>query len=95
MRHRAMCLTTEQCSLLCAMAGGSTLKVHRYLDGTKEYRLHPLDRAAEIVARGNVETLQEQGLIDSNKKFPAATFWLTAAGRARLDSSDPHQIPGE
>jgi hypothetical protein len=74
------------------MASGSTLKVHRYLDGTKEYRLQALDRAAAIVERSDVEVLQEQGLLDSNKKFPAATFWLTAAGRVRLDSSDLHQI---
>jgi hypothetical protein len=87
-----MRLTTEQRNLLQAMAGGSTLKAHRYLDGTKEYRLQALDRAAEIVERGNVDVLQEQGLIDSNKKFPAATFWLTEAGRTRLDSFDPHQI---
>jgi hypothetical protein len=86
-----MCLTLEQRNLLRAMANGSTLKVHRYLDGTKEYRLQTLDRATEIVARSDVEVLQEQGLIDSNKKFPAATFWLTEAGRARLDSSDFHQ----
>ena len=95
MSRSAMRLTTEQRNLLRAMAGGSTLKVHRYLDGTKEYRLHPLDRAAEIVVRSNVEALLVQGLIDSNKKFPAATFWLTAAGRVRLGSSDPHQITEE
>jgi hypothetical protein len=87
-----MRLTLEQRQLLRALASGSTLKVHRDLDGTKEYRLQALDRAAKIVERRNVEVLQEQGLIDSNKKFPAATFWLTEAGRARLDSSDLHQI---
>jgi hypothetical protein len=80
-----MRLITEQRSLLRAMASGSILKVHRYLDGTKEYRLHQLDRPAEIVERSDVEALQDQGLIDSNKKFPAATFWLTAAGRDQLD----------
>jgi hypothetical protein len=80
-----MRLTTEQRSLLRALASGSALKAHRYLDGTKEYRLHPLDRPAEIVERHVVDTLQEQRLIDSNKKFPAATFWLTAAGRNQLD----------
>jgi hypothetical protein len=95
MIRSAMRLTTEQRNLLRALAGGSTLKAHRYLDGTKEYRLHPLDRAAEIVARSSVEALLEQGLIDSNKKFPAATFWLTTAGRAWLDSSDPHPIAKE
>ncbi len=80
-----MRLATEQRSLLRAMSRGSTLKAQRYLDGTKEYRLHPLDRPAEIVERRIVEALHEQSLIDSNKKFPAATFWLTAAGRAQLD----------
>ena len=87
-----MRLTLEQRNLLGAIASGSTLKVHRYLDGTKEYRLHTLDRAAELIERRVADELLEQGLIDSNKKFPAATFWLTEAGRARLDSSDPHQI---
>jgi len=87
-----MRLTTEQRTLLQAMAHGSTLKVHRTLDGAKDYRLYSLDRAAENVARSNVEALQKQGLIDSNKKFPAATFWLTDAGRACLDSSDPHGV---
>jgi hypothetical protein len=80
-----MRLTAEQRRLLRAMAGGSTLKAHRYVDGTKEYRLHTLDRPAEIVERRDVEALQEHGLIDSNKKFPAATYWLTEAGRAQLD----------
>ena len=79
-----MRLTTEQRSLLRSIASGSTLKVHRTLDGAKDYRLYSLDRAAEIVARSNVEALQAQGLIDSNKKFPAATYWLTETGRAQL-----------
>ena len=87
-----MRLTTEQRSLLRSIASGSTLKVHRTLDGTKEYRLYSLDRPAEIVERRSVEALHLRGLIDSNKKFPAATFWLTEAGRACLDSSDPHGI---
>jgi hypothetical protein len=80
-----MRLTTEQRRLLRAMASGSTLKAQRYLDGTKEYRLHPIDRPSEIVERRSVEVLHEQGLIDSNKKFPAATYWLTEAGRTQLD----------
>ena len=79
-----MRLTTEQRNLLRALASGSTLKAHRYLDGTKEYRLHMLDRPAEIVERRIVEVLQEHGLIDSNKKFPTATYWLTETGRAQL-----------
>ena len=66
------------------MADGRTLKAHRYLDGTKEYRLHDTRHQSETVDRQTVEALVEQGLIDSNKKFPAATYWLTSAGRAQL-----------
>jgi hypothetical protein len=68
--------------VLQAMAGGWTLKAHRYLDGRKEYRLHSLDGTSEAVAQQTVEGLSEAGLIDSNKKFPAATFWLTEKGRS-------------
>jgi len=70
--------------ILQAMAGGWTLKAHRYLDGRKECQLHPLQGASEEVAPELVEALVEQGLIDSNKKFPAATFWLTAKGQSAL-----------
>jgi len=71
------------------MAGGWTLKAHRYLDGRKEYRLHPLHGPSEIVTADLVELLVDQGLIDSNKKFPAATFWLTDLGRRTLAVPPP------
>ena len=64
------------------MASGWTLKAHRYLDGRKEYRLHPLTGDSQLIAADIVEALVEAGQIDSNKKFPAATFWLTDKGRA-------------
>ena len=86
-----MRLTSAQRDLLHAMNNGGTLKAHRYLDGTKEYRLHWLDRPAEIIERRVVDVLQDQGLIGSNKKFPAATFWLTETGRAQIDSSASHR----
>ncbi len=57
---------------------------HRDVDGGKGYRLHPLAGPAEPVAWEVVAGLQAAGLIDSNKKFPAATYWLTEAGRDRL-----------
>ena len=66
------------------MAGGWTLKAHRYLDGRKEYRLHSLEGTSEAVAPETVQALSEAGLIDSNKKFPAATFWLTDKGRSAV-----------
>jgi hypothetical protein len=79
-----MPLPPAQVELLQAVADGLTLKSHRDLEGRKEYRLHTLDGQATLVAWEDVETLQAAGLIDSNKKFPAATYWLTASGRAQL-----------
>jgi hypothetical protein len=71
-------------SVLRAMAAGWTLKAHRDLEGGKRYLLHPLAGAPEAVDGAAVQRLVAQGLIDSNKKFPAATFWLTPAGREAL-----------
>ncbi|CAG0931989.1 hypothetical protein TFLX_02399 [Thermoflexales bacterium] len=82
-----MQLTPAQVELLQAIARGLTLKSHRDLEGNKEYRLHALDGRAASVAWEVVEELQTAGLIDSNKKFPAATYWLTTAGRARLEAA--------
>jgi hypothetical protein len=76
--------SSPELRVLQAMAGGWTLKAHRYLDGRKEYRLHPLQGPSETVAPNLIQALVDQGLIDSNKKFPAATFWLTDTGRRTL-----------
>ena len=79
-----MQLTSAHRQLLQAMAQGQLLKSHRDVDGAKEYRLHTTAGQSEVVAWEVVEALQNDGLIDSNKKFPVATYWLTAAGRALL-----------
>ena len=79
-----MQLTSAQVELLQAIARGLTLKSHRDLEGNKEYRLHALDGRSTLVAWDDVAALQSAGFIDSNKKFPAATYWLTGAGRAHL-----------
>jgi hypothetical protein len=79
-----MKLSMEQQAILQAMAGGSMLKAHRYLDGRKVYRLHGLDGQSRPVRAATVQALAELRLIDSNKKFPAASFWLTPAGRVAL-----------
>lgn len=76
-------LNAQQRSLLAAVAAGDVLKVHRTVDGEKVYRLHPLDGAPEVeIAPRDVEMLLRQGLIDSNMKFPAATFLITPKGVA-------------
>jgi hypothetical protein len=74
-------LTGEQVRILRAITGGWTLKAHRDVEGGKIYRLHPLEGEAEVVRAEAVLGLVERGLLDSNKKFPAATFWLTDLGR--------------
>jgi predicted transcriptional regulator len=79
--------TLAQVELLQAIASGLTLKSHRDLEGNKEYRLHTSAGQSVIVAWKVVEGLQSAGLIDSNKKFPSATYWLTDTGRARLESA--------
>jgi hypothetical protein len=79
-----MPLTSAQVELLQAIANGVALKSHRDLAGHKEYRLHTLDGQSTLVAWEDVALLQSAGLIDSNKKFPAATYWLTERGRVQL-----------
>lgn len=79
--HSFATLSSPQISLLRGLQGGSALKSHRYLDGGKEYRLHPLRGDAVAVATELVRPLEEQGLLLSNQKFPAATLMLSALGR--------------
>ena len=76
-----MRLTAAQRRILLAIANQSTLKSHRDIEGNKVYRLHMLDGASEDIPAALVQTLCELGLIDSNKKFPASTYWLTDLGK--------------
>jgi hypothetical protein len=81
----------EHRRLLLAIAAGHALKAHRDIDGRKEFRLHRADgRPAEAIDRRLAEDLARQGLIDSNKKFPAATFWLTEKGRQVVEALSPN-----
>lgn len=74
-------LTFAQQQLIKAIAGDNFLKAHRDVEGHKVYQLHPLAAAPQTVNGDDVQALVEAGLIDSNKKFPAATFWLTEQGK--------------
>lgn len=76
-----MPLPDEAQIILAAMAQGAQLKSHRYLDGTKCYRLHPLDAPPAEVKKSSVEALLRQAMVTSNQKFPAATYMLTLEGR--------------
>lgn len=77
--------------ILLALTGGYALKSHRDVNGGKVYQLHPLDGPAETVARSLVEYLQDHGLIDSNKKFPVAAYWLTETGKVVVTTIRPHR----
>jgi hypothetical protein len=79
-----LALTPDQQQLLHAIARGDSLKAQRDIDGGKVYRLYNLDGAATSIERAMVDDLVERGLLGSNQKFPAATFWLTTAGRAQI-----------
>lgn len=74
-------LSPTQTLLLNALLQGGTLKSHRYLDGSKEYRLHPLNGETSLVAMQDVRPLEDRGLLLSNHKFPAATLFLSQCGR--------------
>ncbi|MDE0429322.1 MAG: hypothetical protein OXH98_06085 [Caldilineaceae bacterium] len=74
-------LSAPQENLLLAVLSGATLKSHRDVDGTKEYRLHPLDGDSVDVPEQIVRSLEERGLLLSNQKFPAASLILSQSGR--------------
>jgi len=76
-----MRLSTAEQQILQALIEGCTLKAHRYLDGEKVYKLHHLDGPSETVDKAVVNSLKKRQVIDSNKKFPAATYLLTDKGR--------------
>jgi hypothetical protein len=76
-------LTEPQLDLLRKMSSGYLLRDHRDIDGAKSYTLHAMDNSVESVSVETIEALIDAGLIDSNKKFPSATYWLTQDGSTR------------
>ena len=76
-----MRLSRSEQSILSAMSHGALLRSHRELDGQKMFRLHLANRQREPADFDDVHRLRDAGLIDSNKKFPVATFWLTDKGK--------------
>lgn len=70
--------------VLKAIADGWTLRSQRFLDGRKLYFLHALSGEKEAVAPSVVQGLLRRGLVQSNQKFPVATYLLTDRGRRLL-----------
>jgi hypothetical protein len=84
-----MKLRPAEQAVIRLLAQGWTLKSHRNLDGDKSYLLHPLDGGApQDVTAEAVRALLDAGLIDSNKKFPAATYLLTERGKTLAEEMD-------
>ncbi len=90
-----MRLTDEEQQILAALQTGQHLKVHRTPDGNKRYCLHRVDGSVVCdVSPDAAGKLERSGLIESNMKFPAATFLLTEKGNsmaARITGS--RQLP--
>jgi hypothetical protein len=70
-------LSQAQREILEAMTRGELLRSHRDIEGNKAFRLHQTGGQWRPVNADDVHKLRAAGLIDSNKKFPVATFWLT------------------
>jgi hypothetical protein len=82
-------LSLAQRRILQALAAGDQLKAHRTMDGVKVYFLHPLREATPQEVDGRlVVALEQQGLIESNLKFPASVFLLTEKGAALVATAD-------
>ncbi|MCO5191394.1 MAG: hypothetical protein M9918_24790 [Anaerolineae bacterium] len=77
-------LSAEQHAILAALADGQTLKSHRTIEGDKTYTLHALDGTTHSVSMDAVLDLRARRLIETNHKFPAATFLLTTTGTAQV-----------
>ena len=88
-------LSQSQTRLLQALQSGATLKSHRYLDGRKEYLLHPLSGEALQVPSRDVRRLEELGLLLSNHKFPSTTLFLSQRGLLTLQALSPSSSPGK
>ncbi len=79
---RSEALSAEAEQVIRLMATGGTLKAHRSVDGEKAARLHPLYGPSIDVSPTAMVQLKQHRLLDSNMKFPAATYLLTPKGKA-------------
>ncbi len=88
-----MRLSAKHKNILQALLNGDTLKLHRHLDGTKEYRLRALDGTTRRVSQSTIEKLERAGHIISNQKFPTATYLLTEKGKPQVKTDDEKASP--
>lgn len=74
-------LNDEQQMILAAVFQGAALRSHRDLEGNKVYLLHfgEGEEKREIGRKATLD-LRTKRLIETNHKFPSATFLLTTRG---------------
>lgn len=83
-------LTHDQQQVLIAIFNGAALRSHRDLEGNKHYALYE-DAGEHKIGRKTVLDLRNKRLLETNHKFPSATFLLTDRGykiASQLSQSD-------
>lgn len=75
-------ISAEQQVVLAAVFNGSALRSHRDLEGNKCYLLHTENTKAVKIGRQSILDLRNKRLLETNHKFPSATFLLTSRGNA-------------
>jgi predicted kinase len=78
-------VTPEAGGLLRAIDAGGRLRDHRDIEGVKRFALYDAASDADHgqpIDAALVHLLVDADLLGSNQKFPVATYWLTATGRA-------------
>lgn len=74
-------LSNQEKTILVQMIVGWSLKSHRDIEGNKQFILHSLAGEKRDVDGETVHKLRRKRFIETNHKFPAATFLLTEKGR--------------
>lgn len=73
-------LSTPEMDVLLTVVAGGSLRSHRDIEGKKHYELTNLSGEKTTVALKIVEKLRRKRLIETNHKFPSATYLLTGFG---------------
>ena len=73
-------IPTAQIDVLTCLLHGWSLRSHRDLEGNKRFELRSLSGGTQPVALDTVQKMRNKRLIETNHKFPSATFLLTGHG---------------
>ena len=73
-------IPTAQIELLSLLMQGWSLRSHRDIEGHKRFELRSLSGETQPVSLDVVQKMRKKRLIETNHKFPSATFLLTGHG---------------